>query len=247
MRLIIWETENMKMMDTEATSDIYVNAYVNPKTKQSTDVHYRCTNGEASFNWRIVIPLLLPDKNKYLNIQVYDKDIFSSDDFICGAKIDISNLIMIPKDLDLPVVFNPDYLKDCSEKEKEKYNNIEFLSKSDDDTQKKFWVQCYNNNQKEGRVLCSLEFLPKWKAELCKVGLGRKEPNIEPYLPPPTGRFEWSLNPFKMLNQCVGPSFRRKMYCWICAICCMAYLAFLIPYMILHLFSQLSNPFNYVK
>ena len=247
MRLIIWETENMKMMDTEATSDIYVNAYVNPKTKQSTDVHYRCTNGEASFNWRIVIPLLLPDKYNYLNIQVYDKDIFSSDDYICGAKIDISNLIMIPKDLDLPVVFNPDYLKECSEKEKEKYKNIEFLSKSDDDTQKKFWVQCYNNNQKEGRVLCSLEFLPKWKAELCKVGLGRKEPNIEPYLPPPTGRFEWSLNPFKMLNQCVGPSFRRKMYCWICVICCMAYLAFLIPYMILHLFSQLSNPFNYVK
>ena len=92
-----------------------------------------------------------------------------------------------------------------------------------------------------------MEFLPKWKANLCKVGLGRKEPNIAPYLPPPTGRFEWSLNPFKTLNQCVGPSFRRKMYCWICVICCLAYLSFLIPYMILHFFGQIVNPFNYRK
>ena len=247
MRLIIWETENMKMMDIEGTSDIYINAYVNPKIKQSTDVHYRCTDGSASFNWRIVLPLYLPDKYNYLIIQVYDKDIFSSDDYICGSQIDISNLIIIPKDLDLPIIFNPDYLKECSKKEKEKYKNIEFLSKSEDDTQTKFWVQCYNKNEKGGRVLCSLEFLPKWKANLCKVGLGRKEPNIAPYLPPPTGRFEWSLNPFKTLNQCVGPSFRRKMYCWICVICCLAYLAFLIPYMILHFFGQIVNPFNYRK
>lgn len=44
----------------------------------------------------------------------------------------------------------------------------------------------------------SLEILPIWRAELCKVGEGRNEPNINPYLPPPTGRFEWSINPFKM-------------------------------------------------
>jgi hypothetical protein len=32
-----------------------------------------------------------------------------------------------------------------------------------------------------------------------KVGGGRTEPNNTPYLPPPVGRLEWSLNPFKML------------------------------------------------
>ena len=245
MRLIIWETENMKNLDFEGTSDIYINAYINPKIKQSTDVHYRCTDGNASFNWRIVIPINLPDKNSnYLNLQCYDKDIFSSDDFICGSQINITNLLMIPKDLNLPIKFNKDYYSECSEKEKEKYKNIEFLSGDDEN---KFWVQCYKKNEKEGRILCSLEFLPKWKADLCKVGLGRKEPNIEPYLPPPNGRFQWSLNPFKTLNQCVGPSFRRKMYCWICAIFCLLYLAFLIPYMILHFFGQISNPFNYRK
>lgn len=45
----------------------------------------------------------------------------------------------------------------------------------------------------------SLEIMPIWKSEMCIVGEGRKEPNTNPFLPPPTGRFEWSMNPFKIL------------------------------------------------
>jgi hypothetical protein len=247
MRLVIYETEKMKNLDVEETSDIYINAFVDPKIKQSTDVHYRCYNGIASFNWRIVIPIEVPSKFKTLKIQVYDKDLFSSDDYICGSELDISNLIMIPKDLDLPILFNQHYYKNIPESERNKYNNVEFLSKLEDNEQIKFWIQCYNNGKKEGRVLCSLEFLPKWKADLNKVGLGRKEPNISPYLPPPMGRFEWSLNPFKILNQFVGPSFRRKLYCWICVICLIIYLICFLPYILLHVTSQIVNPFNYGK
>jgi hypothetical protein len=44
----------------------------------------------------------------------------------------------------------------------------------------------------------SIEMMPKWKADVSKVGEGRNDPNMNPYLPPPQGRFEWSLNPFKM-------------------------------------------------
>ena len=84
-----------------------------------------------------------------------------------------------------------------------------------------------------------------WKAELNQVGLGRKEPNYAPYLPPPVGRFQWSWNPFKMFNQCIGPRFRKKIYkgCALC--CCVVYLIFLIPYLIYHLSGQVANPFNY--
>lgn len=53
--------------------------------------------------------------------------------------------------------------------------------------------------EKGGKVMLSLEILPHWKAQICKVGKGRDEPNINPYLPPPIGRFEFTLNPFKML------------------------------------------------
>ena len=127
---------------------------------------------------------------------------------------------------------------------------MEFLSKSEDETLTKFWVNCYNQaegNGIQGKILCSLEILPKWKSELCQVGKGRDEPNVAPYLPPPVGRFQFSLNPITLLNQCVGKRFRRKLYCGICLICLFIYLICMIPYIVLHLSGEVVNPFNYIK
>ena len=245
LRLVVWETEEMRMMDAEDTSDIYVTAFVDPKDKQSTDVHYRCQTGNASFNWRIVLPLDVPRVNNRLTLHCYDKDIFSKDDFISGAEIDLTDILKIPKDLDVPITFSKDYVNSVSNDEKMKYEGIEFLSGGDDEEKNKFWVQCYQQNAKSGRILCSLEILPMWKAELNKVGKGRKEPNVAPYLPPPVGRFQWSLNPFTLLNQCVGPRFRKKLYWGVCMLCCIIYLIFLIPYIIYHLSGKIFNPFNW--
>jgi hypothetical protein len=36
-------------------------------------------------------------------------------------------------------------------------------------------------------------------AEACKVGKGRSEPNINPYLPSPVGRMQWSWNPYTLI------------------------------------------------
>ena len=247
MRLVVWETENMKCMDVEGTSDIFINAYIQPEQKQSTDVHYRCQNGVGSFNWRIIFPLSLPKDNKILTIQAYDNDLFKKNDFICGGTLDLRDLMKIPKDLDIPISFTKAYVDGCSESQKVKYENVEFVPKSEDPEQKKFWMQLYKDNQKEGRVLLSVEVLPKWKAEITQVGKGRSEPNVSPYLPPPIGRFEFSLNPFKMLNQCVGPKFRRTLYCSICMGCLVVYLICVIPYILLHLGGELVNPFNYIS
>jgi hypothetical protein len=246
LRLVIWETEDMRMMDVEDTSDIYITAYVDQKDKQSTDVHYRCQTGVGSFNWRIVLQLDVPRVNNILTLHAYDKDIFSKDDFISKAEIDLTDIIKIPEDLDVPITFCKDYVDSVPQEEKTKYKGIEFLTGGDDEEKNKFWVDCYANNEKSGgRILCSLEILPMWKAELTKVGLGRKDPNVSPYLPPPVGRFQWSLNPFKLLNQCVGPRFRKKLYCGVCLLCLVIYLIFLIPYIIYHLSGQVFNPFNW--
>jgi len=247
LRLVIWETEEMRMMDVEDTSDIYVIAFVDSKEKQSTDVHYRCQTGCGSFNWRIVLQLDVPRVNNKLTLHCYDKDIFSKDDYISGAIIDLSYLIKIPQNLDVSITLSKEYVESVSSEEKKSYDSIEFLTDEEDKDKNKFWVQCYQNNEKSGRILCSLEILPMWKAELNQVGKGRKEPNVSPYLPPPFGRFQWTLNPFKMLNQCVGPRFRTKLYCGICMVCCIIYLIFMIPYMIYHFGGQVANPFNYVK
>ena len=247
MRLIVWETEDMELRDDEGTSDVFITAYFDPKQKQSTDVHYRCQNGIASFNWRMVFNLELPSKYNKLVIHAYDKDLFSSNDYITGAELDISEIIKITKNLDVPIVFNKDYIKDVPESEKEKYKSVEFLSKMSDPDQTKFWIQCYRNNTKSGRILVSLEFMPLWKSEKCTVGKGRSDPNVNPFLPPPVGRFEWTLNPLKLLKQCVGPKVRKKLYITCLIICCAIYLVFLLPYMIYHVSGQLFNPFNYMK
>ena len=235
------------MMDTQDTSDIYVTAFVDAKDKQSTDVHYRCQTGIGSFNWRIVLQLDVPRVNNKLTLHCYDKDIFSKDDFISGAIIDLTDIMKIPKNLDVSMTLSKECVEAVSDRERTKYSALEFLTDGDGKDKNKFWVQCYQNNEKSGRILCSLEILPMWKAELNKVGRGRKEPNVSPYLPPPVGRFQWSLNPFKMFNQCVGPRFRKKLYIGLCLLCCVIYLMFLIPYMIYHFGGQIANPFNYRK
>ena len=176
VRFIVWETEDMEMMDVEGTSDIYVIGYIDQNERQKTDVHFRCQTGNASFNWRMLLPLKLPAQKPELTIQVYDKDIFSSDDFISGAKLNLKNLAMIPKHLDMPAKFTRKYYEEISSDEKKLYGDIEFLKKSEDPEGIKFWVQCYKGRddatgegEKGGRVMCSLEILPKSLAEIEKV------------------------------------------------------------------------------
>jgi len=232
VRLIVWETEDMEMMDVEGTSDIYIVGYFDQNEAQKTDVHYRCQNGEASFNWRMLLPLKLPVQRPQLTLQVYDKDIFASDDYISGASLNLKDLITVPKYLQMPIKFTRDYYNGLDETEKSLYGAVEFMDKKDDEEGIKFWVQCYKGKrdvagegEQGGRVLCSLEIVPKDYSETEAVGKGREEPNTNPFLPPPVGRLEFTLNPFKMINQCIGPKFRRKCYCY-CLLC--LFIAFFI-------------------
>ena len=237
VRLVVWETEDMEIMDVEGTSDIYVVSYINQKDSQKTDIHYRCQDGNASFNWRNLLPLKLPMvDDPVITIQVYDKDIFSSDDYISGATLNIKDLMTIPKYLGLPVKFTKSYYEGLSEMEQQIYGDIEFLNETDDEDGIKFWVQCYKGKKEAtgegetgGRVLCTLEILPKELADKNKLGKGRSNPNKDPYCPPPTGRMECSLNPCKMINQCVGPKFRRKCYCFIILGLLLIYLIIAMP------------------
>ena len=75
IRLVIWEAQDM-IDDEKDIADIYINAYIDQKDKQSTDIHFRCQNGNPSFNWRIVLQLEVPRVNNILTLQCYDKAIF---------------------------------------------------------------------------------------------------------------------------------------------------------------------------
>ena len=246
MRLIVYETEGMENLDIEDTSDIYVMAYIDAKNKSQTDIHYRCSTGQGSFNWRMLIPIEIPRDKYDLTIQVFDNDILSKDDYICGGRLNLYELLYDANILDLPIKLNSEYYFSLP-KEKQKLSNVEFVEKDEDEDGNKFWVQLEKQGKKGGRVLVSLEIVPQWYAELHPAGRGRDEPNVNPYLPPPAGRIQFTMNPLKMINQLIGPKFRQKCYKIMCITCLIIYLIFIIPYVIYFLCGEVVNPFNYTR
>ncbi len=55
LRLCVFETKEIKMMDFEGTSDVYIRAFFDSrKDSLETDTHYRCQTGNASFNYRLL-------------------------------------------------------------------------------------------------------------------------------------------------------------------------------------------------
>jgi hypothetical protein len=108
LRLIIWETEDIPMLDVEGTSDIYMTALFNGES-QATDMHFRCQNGSGSFNWRIVLPVKYPCTNTVLTIQAFDNDFFTQDDFISSNHLNINNILEESYELDVPIKVNFNY------------------------------------------------------------------------------------------------------------------------------------------
>lgn len=42
IRLCIYETKDIQIMDVEGTSDVFVLAYIRDDEKKKTDIHWRC-------------------------------------------------------------------------------------------------------------------------------------------------------------------------------------------------------------
>jgi len=53
-----------------------------------------------------------------------------------------------------------------------------------------------NENESRGKLFVSFAMIPYEIAQLSKVGDGRNDPNIDPYLPEPAGRFSLSSSMF---------------------------------------------------
>jgi hypothetical protein len=55
VRVAVWDTIDIKMMDVEGTSDAYVRCFFDSKREaKETDTHFRCSDGKASFNYRLI-------------------------------------------------------------------------------------------------------------------------------------------------------------------------------------------------
>jgi hypothetical protein len=65
MRLVIWKTEDIEMMDIEGCSDVFVRCFVDPDDDHLTDTHWRCQDGTASFNWRLLMKIKTQSSTGY--------------------------------------------------------------------------------------------------------------------------------------------------------------------------------------
>ena len=68
MRLVVWGTKDVVAKDWEGTSDVFIRAFFDTKDSKETDCHYRCTNGKASFNYRLVFTVKAPTDNYNLTL-----------------------------------------------------------------------------------------------------------------------------------------------------------------------------------
>lgn len=112
---------------------------------------------------------------------------------------------------------------------------------------RQFWVELTGKDENgktvvNGRLRMQIDILPKKEAEKNVVGEARSEPNVNPFLPQPEGRLEFSLNPFKMLNQLIGPALRRKIYCWCCICILCALCVMMAPMIFSNMISNMLTP-----
>ena len=250
VRVAVFDTKELKMMDAEGTTDGFIKCFFNTKNAKETDTHYRNQNGACSFNYRLLFKFDHPAKSNEdykLKIQAYDRDFFKSNDLIGEYVLDLKPIIQDSEIAVRPMAVAKDYYDEYLKQQqtlpdgsKVTYwdNDIEFH-----EDKQSFWVPMMSKNDKgelecNGKVRIQVDVYPIADAELNKVGEAREEPNVNPYLPLPVGRLTLSLNPLKMIEQLVGAGFRRKMYTILAIALCVAICIALLPMVMSDLISK---------
>lgn len=120
MRVSVFDTREIKMMDAEGTSDVFIRAFFDSRHGAlETDTHYRCQTGNASFNYRLNFKVTMPRKDYRFTVQAYDRDFFKSNDIIGSQIIDLKQAFL---DVDLtkrPLLIKKDYYEKYMRKEGE--------------------------------------------------------------------------------------------------------------------------------
>jgi hypothetical protein len=232
MRVCVFDTKEIKMMDVEGTSDVYIRAFFDSKKDAlETDTHYRCQTGNASFNYRLNFKTEVPRKHYKFSVQAYDRDFFKSNDIIGATQIDLRK------------PFEDAELTKRPLRVDKKYHDEYMRQKGDaplewDKDGSSFWMPMNQKNkdnvmENNGFVRIRIDITTAACAEKNKVGSARDDPNTEPFLPPPIGRIHFTMNPFEMYKQMIGPAMRAKIFRYCCiAICtslCITALVYLVP------------------
>ena len=164
IRLVIFDTDDVVADDPEGCSDVYCRAFFDSKEEcKETDTHYRCSNGKASFNYRLLFNLKHPRKDYNLTIQMFDRDFLSSNDIIGEANLNIKDALMDASLTKQPVGITKKYWN--SHLKKQKCMKDIKLDFKDENT---FFLSCKGGKpdkkgvlKEQGRVRVQIDILPK--------------------------------------------------------------------------------------
>ncbi|CAM9619692.1 unnamed protein product [Lampetra fluviatilis] len=230
LKVVIWNTDDVKLEDDnfftgERSSDIYVRGWLKGKEvdKQDTDVHYHSLTGEGNFNWRFIYPfdyLVAEEKIVFfkkqsifdldptefrmpaiLNMQVWDANHFSADDFLGKIELDLNRFPRGAKSS-----------KQCSLNMLKMDGSVPMASIFKLKRIKGWWpfVSTDDNNEQEltGKVEAELHLLTAEEAEKNPAGLGRSEPDPLEKPNRPKTSFSWLTNPFKSLFLVIWKNYK---------------------------------------
>jgi len=162
------------LKDEGKSSDIFITAYPEGQDPQPTETHWKCTNGNGVFNWRLKYPMVLPSPAlPTFKVQVWDRNVVHADAVICEANINLRSLY---------------------QRAIKKGSDREFIGKQ--------WVALKHPKAPgiQGEVQISFELLTKSESVKSPAGFGREDPNMNPNLPEPK-RPETSFAPWNVAKQ----------------------------------------------
>ncbi|PZC81246.1 otoferlin [Helicoverpa armigera] len=247
LRVIIWDVQGVKLDDHgKKVSDIYVRAWIDTiEQAQYTDVHYSSSAGEGSFNWRMIFhfqyhqaekKLVRKEKGPFTEVeehmtpifvvQVLDSDAASQDDFLASVSF---NLNSMSRGVKQPYK--------CNQEELDKNKKINLFTTV---AIRAWWPLVYTNRNTgmtsaAGAIDLEMSLLPKEKALLMPVGLGREPPAP---LPDPA-RAVSSNNPMKFVKSLMFSSWikeHKKVVAGTAAVTAMVVLVYFQLPMVLDIF-----------
>ncbi|KAG5866594.1 hypothetical protein JTB14_013113 [Gonioctena quinquepunctata] len=229
LRVIIWNTDDVVLEDDafftgEKMSDIYVKGWLKGQEDcQSTDIHYRSLTGEGNFNWRFIYPfdymvaeqkIVISRKESLfswdeteckiparLELQVWDADHFSADDFLGAITLDLNRF---PRGAKSSKLCTLDMLKADG--------SVPMVNIFKQKRVKGWWPFFVKKDNEEmeltGKVEAEIHLLGKEEAEKVPAGYGRNEPDPLDKPNRPDSSFMWFMNPLKSIRYIIWHNYK---------------------------------------
>ena len=160
VRVIVWDTEELEMMDDEGTTDGFVRCFFNSEESKDSDTHFRNSDGKCSWNYRLLFPFTHPSTNYKLTVQAYDLDLFKSNDLIGTSVIDLKEIILDSELAKRTMALSQDYYDEYLVAEKG-MTGLTFVK----DEPRQFWVNLNSKDKKgmpciNGRLKLQIDIVP---------------------------------------------------------------------------------------